>query len=102
MDKICELINDANNELYTHDIKYYVKQSGADLISYDYFNYFEATEYIADKLHEYFYKYNYDIVNYYNDASVYFSLNKNDYNISSKLLNNDYYWILSIKFNRYK
>ena len=98
MDKICEFIINANNDLNSYNIKYYVKQSGEDLISYDYFNNFEATEYISDKLHEYFYKYNYDIVKYYNNASICFIYNKNEYLISSKLFNNDYYWILSIKF----
>jgi len=105
MDKVCEIIMKSDKEIFeknydkeTNIIKYFIKQSNTDIISYDYTDHFETTEYIADVLHQHFKSF--DIIKYYdNIATTILIYNQNNYTITSEYLNNELYWILSINFN---
>ena len=105
MDKVCEIIMKSNNEEFEKNyekevniIKYFIKQSKTDMISYDSSDHFETADYIADVLHQYFESF--DIIKYYdNIATTILIYNENSYKITSEYLNNELYWILTIKFN---
>ncbi len=105
MDKLCEIILKSDNEEFEKNyqneiniIKYFIKQSKTDMISYDNTDHFETAEYIADVLHQYFKSF--DIVKYYdNKASTILIYNQHSYMITSEYFNNELYWILTIKFN---
>ena len=71
MDKLCDFI--INNIQY--NITYYIKQSQQDLISYNYYDNFETVEYVCDTIHNYFNKYNYDIIIDYNKPLITFIYN---------------------------
>jgi nitrogenase subunit NifH len=104
MDKLCEIILNSNNEAFEKNhqneiniIKYFIKQSKTDMISFDNTDKFETSDYIADVLHQYFKSY--DIIKFYdNIAKTILIYNENSYIITSEYLNNELYWILTIKF----
>jgi hypothetical protein len=105
MDRLCEIILKSNNEEFEKNhqneiniIKYFIKQSKVDMISFDNNDKFETTDYIADVLHQYFKSF--DIVKFYDDkATTILIYNMNNYVITSEYFNNELYWILTIKFN---
>lgn len=96
MNKICEFIIDSITNDYD-EITYYIKQSQQDLISYNYYDTLETIDYICDSIHEYFNKYNYEIIINYNELLITFIYKNYKYDISSKILFDEcLYWILTI------
>jgi hypothetical protein len=94
MDKLCKIILD--NE-YNYNIKYYIKQSNIDLISYDYSNNFEIVDYVCNSIHDYFSNYKYDIIIDYNEPIITFIYKK--YKCDITIINwydNSLYWVLNI------
>lgn len=96
MNNICYYITDTIKNNY-ENISYYIKQSQQDLISYNYTDNFEIVEYICDSIHEYFYKYNYDIIIDYNKPLITFIYNNYKCDITNKIWFDDsLYWVLII------
>jgi hypothetical protein len=61
MDRLCEIILNSDNEEFERNhqkeiniIKYFIKQSKVDIISFDNTDRIETANYIADMLHQYF------------------------------------------------
>jgi hypothetical protein len=105
MDKLCEIILKSDNEEFEKNyqneiniIKYFIKQSKVDIISFDNTDRIETANYITDVLHQYFKIF--DIVKYYDDkATTILIYNQHNYIITSEYFNNELHWILTIKFN---
>lgn len=105
MDRLCEIILKSDNQEFEKNyqneiniIKYFIKQSKVDIISFDNTDRIETANYIGDVLHQYFKSF--DIVKYYdNNATTILIYNQHNYIITSEYFNNELYWILTIKFN---
>jgi len=70
MNKLCEILNENINLNY--DISFYVKQTGEDIISYNYDDPYETIEYICDKLFDKISDYNYDMIIDYDNYKITF------------------------------
>jgi hypothetical protein len=105
MDRLCEIILNSDNEEFERNhqkeiniIKYFIKQSKVDIISFDNTDRIETANYIADMLHQYFKSF--DIVKFYDDKTTTILIyNQHNYMITSEYFNNELCWILTIKFN---
>lgn len=95
MNKLCDILNDNINLDY--DISFYIKQSGEDIISYNYNDPYETIDYIINKLNEKIFKYNYDMIIDYDNFKITFLYNDRKCTIIKQLWCYEYlYWILYI------
>lgn len=95
MNKLCEIIK--NNINLDYDISFYIKQSGEDIISYNYNDPYDTIDYISTKLNELLINYNKDIIIDYNNYKItLLYYNRRCTIINQELYNNCQYWILYI------
>lgn len=95
MNKLCDILNDNINLDY--DISFYIKQTGEDIISYNYDDPYETIDYICHILYEKLFDYNYDMIVDYENFKITFIYNNRKCTIIKQLWAQNYlYWILYI------